>query len=697
MVHRRNLLAVATILLVGYSAGCTSLTTPPATGSAPAPGDTITGVIEDVSPGARLVVLAEPVEGYEVVVLTEESEVLALDGSEIAIKELRVGMTIEVSGRSGGSGAMVVTQLRVIEAEAPAPTVTSAAGAQDIVLESPQNGDTISSPVEVRGTVTMTPFEGTLRVRIYDAQGRIVGEGPVTADGEIGRLGTFSAQIAFDAPSGGPGKVEVAETSAEDGSVIASAAVDVTLLGPRGITITGVVTSVFASAQVIMLAEPVEGFTYVAVTGETKITLAEGGEAVLQDVQRGATIQATGEPGGADTLMAEQIVVFQAGTPGSTVAPTVPPSEIVLESPQEGDTVPSPVELRGRISVTPFEGTLVGRVYDAQDQVVGEAPFTVDGEMGQPGTFTAYVSYTTPSVAPGRVEVVDVSARDGSTIASASVAVKLVGPPERTIVGTVDEVLPSARLIVLATLVDGISVVALTDDTELVTADGGTATLLDIRPGMDIQVSGQPGPAETLIASTVHILEADAQEILLEAPEEGATVSSPVEIRGTTSVMPFEGTLNARIYDAQGQVVGEMPFTVGGEVGGPGTFTTWVVHDAASGGPGRVEVVEFSAEDGSILASASVEVVLGSGTSEVTIIGIVSEVFRNARVIVFTEPVNGIELVAVDGQTKILSADGIDVGLEEIEPGMRILVSGQPGGGVTLMASQVRIIVAGPG
>ena len=104
-----------------------------------------------------------------------------------------------------------------------------------IVLEIPQAGAMIFSPVEVRGQVRMTPFEATLRGRVYDSQGKVIGESPIQVMGELGKPGTYAGLIGFDPGSGGPGRVEVAEISAKDGSVAISATADVMIsTGPSG-------------------------------------------------------------------------------------------------------------------------------------------------------------------------------------------------------------------------------------------------------------------------------------------------------------------------------------------------------------------------------------------------------------------------------------------------------------------------------
>ena len=77
--------------------------------------------------------------------------------------------------------------------------------------------------------------------------------------------------------------------------------------------------------------------------------------------------------------------------------------------------------------------------------------------------------------------------------------------PDVTITGTVMDVSLSARVIMLAEPVEGFDVVALTEESELVFAGGGKATLRDIRPGMRIQASGQAGEGSTLLAKEVLI------------------------------------------------------------------------------------------------------------------------------------------------------------------------------------------------
>jgi len=117
----------------------------------------------------------------------------------------------------------------------PAPsTETPTSVTRTLVLEEPQSGATISSPVRVRGSVSITPFESTLRGRVYDARGQVVGETPIMLPTEMGQPGTFDGEIPFSAGTGGSGRVEVAELSPRDGSVLVSATAEVVLTAGSG-------------------------------------------------------------------------------------------------------------------------------------------------------------------------------------------------------------------------------------------------------------------------------------------------------------------------------------------------------------------------------------------------------------------------------------------------------------------------------
>lgn len=136
-------------------------------------------------------------------------------------------------------------------------------------------------------------------------------------------------------------------------------------------------------------------------------------------------LAATATPASTAVPPATQTSLPATALPTQAAGPTVPLRMIALEVPQNGAVVRSPVVVRGRVSVTPFEATLRGRVYDAQGQVVGEAPITMTTEMGQPGPFEGEIPFHVSAGGPGRVEIAEVSMKDGSLVVSASANVIL--------------------------------------------------------------------------------------------------------------------------------------------------------------------------------------------------------------------------------------------------------------------------------
>ena len=105
-----------------------------------------------------------------------------------------------------------------------------------------------------------------------------------------------------------------------------------------------------------------------------------------------------------------------------------PTPELVLEAPLSGATVDASLELRGRISAMPFEKNLTYRIYTQAGTVIDQSWISVDGDYGDPGTFTRSIAIPA-TTAPGllRLEVRDESVIDGALIGSTSVEVFFTG------------------------------------------------------------------------------------------------------------------------------------------------------------------------------------------------------------------------------------------------------------------------------
>ncbi len=117
-------------------------------------------------------------------------------------------------------------------------------------------------------------------------------------------------------------------------------------------------------------------------------------------------------------------VILQAAplTYGRTSRERIP--ELVLEAPASGATVGGVVDLRGRISIMPFEKNLTYRIYDQAGTMVGESYITVEGDYDGPGTFAKSIPLTgIYANGPVRIEVRGESVVDGALIVSTSVTV----------------------------------------------------------------------------------------------------------------------------------------------------------------------------------------------------------------------------------------------------------------------------------
>jgi hypothetical protein len=100
--------------------------------------------------------------------------------------------------------------------------------------------------------------------------------------------------------------------------------------------------------------------------------------------------------------------------------------------------------------------------------------------------------------------------------------------------------------------------------------------------------------------------------ITMTSPEPGATVGASFTLRGTVTIAPFENNLELQAFTADMTEVALAPVTVvASELGGPGTFeVTVTMPHAGITGPVFVTVTDRSAVDGSVMALASVQVVV---------------------------------------------------------------------------------------
>ncbi len=102
----------------------------------------------------------------------------------------------------------------------------------NIRVDQPQPNDLVGNPVRISGLGT--GFEGDVRARVIDANGAVLGEGPVQAGG-MGTLAAFQMQLPLDrTPATVAGTVQVYAPSprGEPGDEFAGMVAVPVLLGP---------------------------------------------------------------------------------------------------------------------------------------------------------------------------------------------------------------------------------------------------------------------------------------------------------------------------------------------------------------------------------------------------------------------------------------------------------------------------------
>lgn len=100
--------------------------------------------------------------------------------------------------------------------------------------------------------------------------------------------------------------------------------------------------------------------------------------------------------------------------------------------------------------------------------------------------------------------------------------------------------------------------------------------------------------------------------ITIESPADGMQVFNSVQFKGEVAISPFENSLTYRIYDLGGVelAIGSIPVSADG-TGGTGTFDNAIsLGNILSGAVIRIELQDINADDGSLYAMDSVQLVV---------------------------------------------------------------------------------------
>jgi hypothetical protein len=96
---------------------------------------------------------------------------------------------------------------------------------------------------------------------------------------------------------------------------------------------------------------------------------------------------------------------------------------ITIDSPADGSTVSLPLTITGKVTIAPFENTLLYVVFDANNNELKKGSFQVSADQpGSAGTFSLPLDLSGVT-GPVRIQIEDASAADGSILALGSVTV----------------------------------------------------------------------------------------------------------------------------------------------------------------------------------------------------------------------------------------------------------------------------------
>lgn len=164
------------------------------------------------------------------------------------------------------------------------------------------------------------------------------------------------------------------------------------------------------------------------------VTQREAGRIEVLDIDA-----ATGQPFATAAVSVTLAPVNLEGQP--------PVFTITIETPAPNTAITSPAQVKGDISLTPFENNLVYRVFDASGAQVGIGPITVAGELGQPGTFDATITFTPTQSGLGRLLIEVPNEAGGPPFATSAVDMLLEAPtPASEVVTATEAITPTAAI-----------------------------------------------------------------------------------------------------------------------------------------------------------------------------------------------------------------------------------------------------------
>lgn len=497
-----------------------------------------------------------------------------------------------------------------------------------IQISSPQNGAVVGGngvAITVLGNAGNL-FENALSVRALDTFGNVLAQQPVVYD----QNGFWQATLFVNnVVPGTPGTIYAFATSAQNGSVIASARVNVT----------------YGGQCFIRTDWPI----YVVKSGDTLLRIAQRVGSTVTELAYANCI-----PNANIVYVGQQLRVPRLPVP--TPAPTqVAPSTLRILTPVDG----AQVDTNQRVIVAGAGRNLAGnnvvvRALDGSGNLLAQqmttaGPASANGES----VWQVSLGLDVLNVTRGSIYAFAQAPSTGQVLADALVNVTfgsdviVVPPPQNqqlviTQPSSDAQVTASGQLQVTGTVMgeyDGDILVRILDNQGNVIGEGtaqvgqadaqGTATWQSL-----ILVNVAPGTRGTIYAYiaapfTTTPTIADAVNVVFGQPDNGpyVTITNPLPYSTLDTTLPiqvsgrggrlFEGSVTVRALDSEGNVLTEQSTIVNSPNAGTGGEGDWQVTlqvNVPQGTRGSIIAFSTSAQNGSIAAFASVYVTYGDPT-----------------------------------------------------------------------------------
>jgi hypothetical protein len=455
----------------------------------------------------------------------------------------------------GGAGRIEVVELNpangsviafvdvpvTLNAAAPLPTPLPD-GAQAITIDSPPPGTEVGSPVVLTGRTARAPANNQLSYTVRDAANAQLGSGAFDVGLNADGSGQFTASLTFNLPpNGGVVVVEITEPGVVGAPAAATTTINLTVAPPQQIAIESPPAGTVVGSPVV-------------ITGRTTRFPFQGNLAFRFSNANGQVISegvfpVNGQPGGPTTFVASldfplpsnggavTVEIFdQNAADGQVVASSTlslnvspPPQQIIIETPPAGTMVGSPVVLTGRTVRFPAGGQLRYRVRDAANVEIGSGVFAVNGAADGSATFTASLTFNLPPNGGAiSVELLEVDPATGQTLTSSALGLTVAVP-----------VVPPIGIAPTNTPVPVVPPIGIAP----------TNTPVPVVPPIGII---PPTPTATL----------SGQIIIIETPDPGTVVGSPLVVTGRLLRYPTTNELNYIITAVDGPELGRGVFPV---------------------------------------------------------------------------------------------------------------------------------------